>query len=89
MSIGRPMNEYEGALFSALMTVTKAIRDLGAGRASLAGEFRVSARNAAKNNHESEAAVLEFLGNLAERDAFYVPTPPFMVIDGGKSDPSN
>jgi hypothetical protein len=42
MSIEAPMNEYEAALFSALMTVTRFIRDLGAGREALASEFRES-----------------------------------------------
>lgn len=86
MTIGRPMNEYEGALFSALMIVTRAIRDLGNSRAALAAEFRESASHSKLDGRESNAAVLEMLAKLAEGDAYYVPASPFRVIDGGKSD---
>jgi hypothetical protein len=80
MSIERLMNEYEGALFSALTIVTKAIRDLGVGRAALAAKFRDAAQLDTEFNRESAAAILKRLGDVAEGDAYYVPIPPFSVI---------
>jgi hypothetical protein len=86
MSIDRPMNEYEGALFSALWVLTRAIRDLGAGREALASAFRDSALRNAELGHESAAAILEQLGKVAEGDTHWIPAPLFQIIDGGKSD---
>ena len=73
MSIERPMNEYEGALFSAVATLLKAVISLGVDRLALAVEFRESARRATDDGRESEATVSEIFAKLAERDAFYVP----------------
>ena len=84
MSIERPMNEYEGALFSAVMTLIKTVVSLGVDRPTLAAEFRDSARLAAENGRETGAAVSETLAKIAERDVFYVPGSPFTVIKGDK-----
>ncbi len=84
MGIERPMNEYELALFSAVMTLTKAVVALGANRTALAASFRESTSLAKDRKREDEAAVLNFLADLAEHDVFYTPRPPFTVIDGGK-----
>jgi chemotaxis receptor (MCP) glutamine deamidase CheD len=89
MGIERPMNEYEGALFSAMMTLVKTVVELGADRAALAAKFRESAEVANRGGRESDAAVSEMLANLAERDVYYVPSLPFSVIKGGKGDSSN
>jgi hypothetical protein len=89
MSIDRPMNEYEGALFSALWVLTQAVRDLGAGREALATAFRKSALGEAKFGREDGAAILEQLGKVAEGDTCWIPAPPFQIIDGGKSDGPN
>lgn len=89
MSICRPMNEYESALSSAVATLIKTVISLGADRAILASQFRESAREAKLDGRESEAAVIDFLANLAERDGAYVPSPPISVIAGGKDDLSD
>ncbi len=89
MSIERPMNEYELALFSAVMTLTKAVVALGANRAELAASFREFASQAKDQKQEDGAAVSGFLADLAERDVFYIPKPPFTVLAGGKDHSSN
>jgi hypothetical protein len=86
MSIERPMNEYEDALFSALWVLTQAIRDLGADREALATAFRESALRDAELGRASGAAILEQLCQVAEGDTNWIPAPPFQVIDGGKSE---
>ena len=84
MSIARPMNEYESALFSAVMILIRATVDLGIDRPTLAARFREAAQRSSDDHRESGAAVLQMLANLAEGGTYYVPTPPFTVIEGGK-----
>lgn len=87
MTDDRLMNEYEGALFSALMALTKAVVLGKTGRSELAaiyGEAAIPERTEGRHNG---AAVLEILARLAEEDRYYSPTmQPFQVIPGGKSD---
>ncbi|MGH6988909.1 MAG: hypothetical protein ACREFD_03600 [Stellaceae bacterium] len=86
MNADRPMNEYEGALFSAVMILIGALVDLGINRPALAAKFREAGNLAAMDGRKGDAAVHEMLANIAERDAFYVPSPPFTLIKGGKDD---
>ena len=83
------MNECEGALFSALWVLTKAIRDLGAGRQALASAFLESGLHDTELGREGAAAILKQLAKVAEGDTYYIPQPPFQVIDGGKSENSS
>lgn len=86
MTLDRPMNEYEGALFSALMVLTTSIARGETDRPTLAANFREAAKDSAGDDRKNASAVLEILGNLAEADRFFRPKSPFSVIDGGKVD---
>lgn len=85
----RPMTEYEGALFDALIVLTRAIAKGETTREGLAAKFREGAAMEAELNRKNGAATLEILARIAEADRFYSVQPvraPFEVIDGGKSD---
>ena len=77
------MNEYEQALFSAVMVLTKAAAAQAADRTVLAAAFREFASMMKDQGREGGAAVLEMLAGEAEENVSY------SVIPGGKSDPSN
>ena len=86
----RPMNEYEGALFDALMTLTRAIVTGQTTRAALAALYRELAKSADDLGRGNWSATLELLASIAESDTFYtIPRPPLTVIEGGKTEPEN
>jgi hypothetical protein len=86
----RPMNEYESALFSALMVLTRSVADGSTNRAILAVRFRECAQIDTEASQKSAAATLEMFARTVEEDQYHIPRPPFFVIDGGKNDdPSN
>ena len=88
MSTDRPMNEYEGALFSAMIVLTQTVAHLLPDRAQLAEMLREDARMDREASHLNGAATLELLARIAEADRYYTarPRPPFTptIIDGGK-----
>ena len=86
MSDDRPMNEYEGALFDALMVLTRAITSGEIDRSSLAASFRETAKMQSDLGRKNGSAVMEFLARQAEGDRSYTVRPPFFVIDGGKDE---
>jgi hypothetical protein len=77
MTIGRLMNEYEGALFAAVLVIVKAVPD----RSTLAKDLRELAEDSRKNRQESAAAVLDMLVKCAKSDEFYQPgQPPLRLV---------
>lgn len=80
----RPINEYECAFGAALMDLTIAIARRETSRDALATRFRESSEASKMMGRKNEAAFLDILARLAQQDEWFVPTPPFDVIKGGK-----
>jgi hypothetical protein len=72
MSLDRPMNEHEAALFGALLVLVRHVQN----REAVAVELRQLADDARNENHESGAATLDMLASAAEADRHYKPSPP-------------
>jgi hypothetical protein len=82
------MNEYEGALFAAVMVLTKAIVEGVSDRAAIASRYREAAKDETEFRRKNGAATLEILARLTEADRLYTTRTPFSIIDGGKDDNS-
>jgi hypothetical protein len=85
----RPMNEYEGALFDALLALTRAVASGKTSRSDLAAIYRGSAQDEEGLGHSNGAAVLRMLADITEADTYYVPKPSFRVMPGGKTGPKS
>jgi hypothetical protein len=84
MAMDRPMNEYEAALFAALMVLVQAMAKGETDKTALVKHLRSAAKTYTNLGHKSGAAVLEMLASVTEDDTAYIPKPPFTVIEGGK-----
>ena len=84
MSIGRTMNEYEGALFGALLVLVKSVPDRGA----LAKGLREIASDSKADGQENGGAMLNMLARSAESDEGCRPGhPPLRLVP--TEDPAN
>jgi hypothetical protein len=70
----RPMNEYEGALFSALLILGGAVVKLGASESELLSKFKEARNDANADGRKSETGTLDlFIRLLFEPPRHYVP----------------
>jgi hypothetical protein len=72
MKTNRPMNEYEGALFSAVLILGDAVAKLGASESDLLSKFKQARNDADADGRKNEAATLGlFIKFLFEPPEYY------------------
>ena len=73
MKTDRPMNEYEGALFSAFLILGDAV-ELGASESDLLSKIKQARNDADTDGRKNEAATLDlFIKHLFEPPEYYRP----------------